>query len=170
MFASCILRQPWYFFFFKVLLAVGMEAHGRPLNSPWMFPECSLKIPWMFPECFLNVPWMFTECSLNVHWMFPECRKCGRVWHLGRSPRAPLGRQSRKGSSRKLGRAMKKYTERRTAGSMEALNVSLWMRLVNIQWTFSAHSVHIQWTFSEHSVSIPCTFSAHSVNIQGTSS
>jgi hypothetical protein len=45
--------------FFKVLLAVGMEAHGRPLNSPWMFPECSLNVPWMFPECSLNVPWMF---------------------------------------------------------------------------------------------------------------
>jgi hypothetical protein len=27
----CILRQPWYFF--EVLLAVGIEAHGRPLNS-----------------------------------------------------------------------------------------------------------------------------------------
>jgi hypothetical protein len=32
---SCLqvvfLRQPWYFF--KVLLVLGMEAHGRPLNS-----------------------------------------------------------------------------------------------------------------------------------------
>jgi hypothetical protein len=26
--------------FFKVLHAVGMRAHGRPLNSYWMFPEC----------------------------------------------------------------------------------------------------------------------------------
>jgi hypothetical protein len=31
MFASCILRPPWYFF--EVLLAVEMGAHGRPLNS-----------------------------------------------------------------------------------------------------------------------------------------
>jgi hypothetical protein len=65
MFASCILRQPWYFL--KVLLAVGMEAHGRPLNSHWMFPECSLNVPWMFPEyCFTS-----TECSLNIHSPLP---------------------------------------------------------------------------------------------------
>jgi hypothetical protein len=31
MFAGCILRQPLVLV--KVLLAVGMEAHGRPLNS-----------------------------------------------------------------------------------------------------------------------------------------
>jgi hypothetical protein len=30
MWASCMLRQPWYFLL--VLLAVGMEAHGRPLQ------------------------------------------------------------------------------------------------------------------------------------------
>jgi hypothetical protein len=39
---------------------------------------------------------------------------------------------------------------------------------VNIQWTFSEHSVNIQWTFSEHSVNIQWTFSEHSVNIQWT--
>jgi hypothetical protein len=42
---------------------------------------------------------------------------------------------------------------------------------VNIQWTFSEHSVNIQWTFSEHSSfreHIQWTFSEHSVNIQWT--
>jgi hypothetical protein len=37
---------------------------------------------------------------------------------------------------------------------------------VNIQWTFSEHSVNIQWTFSEYSVNIQWTFSAHSINIR----
>jgi hypothetical protein len=31
--------------FFEMLLAVGMEAHGCPLNSNSMFPECSLNVP-----------------------------------------------------------------------------------------------------------------------------
>jgi hypothetical protein len=35
---------------------------------------------------------------------------------------------------------------------------------VNIQWTFSEHSVNIQWTFREHSVNIQWTFSKHSVS------
>jgi hypothetical protein len=52
-YSSCILRQPWYFF--KVLLAVGMGAHRRSLNTHWMFPECSLNVPYMFPEYFLNL-------------------------------------------------------------------------------------------------------------------
>ena len=37
MWASCILRQPSYFF--KVLLAVGLGAHRRSLNSHLTFPE-----------------------------------------------------------------------------------------------------------------------------------
>jgi hypothetical protein len=76
MFASCILRQLWYFF--KVLLAVGMEAHGRPLNSYWMFTECSLNVHWMFTECSLNVP---GDRAGGLHGL------CGRVYgassHVG---------------------------------------------------------------------------------------
>jgi hypothetical protein len=30
----CVNLGTFFFFFFKVLLAVGMETHGRPLNSP----------------------------------------------------------------------------------------------------------------------------------------
>jgi hypothetical protein len=88
MFPECSPRQPWYFF--QVLLAVGMEAHGHPLNSHWMFTAHYLQCPcqgcprkgWSIHMCVccgdrteysLNVHWMFTECSLNVHWMFTEC-------------------------------------------------------------------------------------------------
>jgi hypothetical protein len=39
---------------------------------------------------------------------------------------------------------------------------------VNIQWTFSEHSVNIQCIFREHSVKIQCTFCEHSVEIQWT--
>ena len=39
---------------------------------------------------------------------------------------------------------------------------------MNIQWTFSAHSVRIPWSFSEHSVSIQWTFITHSVSNQST--
>jgi hypothetical protein len=38
MWASSILRQPWYFF--EVLLAIGMEARGRPLElNPYLLSE-----------------------------------------------------------------------------------------------------------------------------------
>jgi hypothetical protein len=37
---------------------------------------------------------------------------------------------------------------------------------VNIQWTFSEHSVNIQWTYSERLVNIQWTFSEHSVPVR----
>jgi hypothetical protein len=59
MFASCILHQPWYFFFiFKCFWQLGWRLTG--VRST--LPECSLNVPRMFPECSLNVPWMFPEC------------------------------------------------------------------------------------------------------------
>jgi hypothetical protein len=49
---------------FEVLLAVGMGAHGRPLNSNWMLPECSISA-----EYSLNVPLMFPLCTwVGTHW------------------------------------------------------------------------------------------------------